>query len=155
MKTSGKLSLPPPERKNSEKDAERIAGDIAQSIRSGELAPGTRLQSEGKLTERYGSNVYSVRKAVAQLKSQGLLYSVPKFGVFVASRTTARTVRYVYRKRHLIRDFLKHYAVIYVFKHLTQISVTKTSCLNHSVLFRIISASSLLLACLREIAHPL
>ena len=84
MKTSGKSSLTPPERKNSEKDAERIAGDIAQSIRSGELAPGTRLQAEGKLTERYGSNVYSVRKAVAQLKSQGLLYSVPKFGVFVS-----------------------------------------------------------------------
>ncbi len=61
----------------------RIVQNITDDIRTGKLSPGTRLQSENRLKELYRANVYSVRKALAKLKEDGLLYTVPKFGVFV------------------------------------------------------------------------
>ncbi len=64
----------------------RIVQNISDDIRSGKLSPGTRLQSENRLKELYQSNVYSVRKALAKLKEDGLLYTVPKFGVFVGKK---------------------------------------------------------------------
>lgn len=64
----------------------RIVQNISDDIRSGKLPPGTRLQSENRLKELYQSNVYSVRKALAKLKEDGLLYTVPKFGVFVGKK---------------------------------------------------------------------
>ncbi len=64
----------------------RIVREISGDIRSGKLSPGTRLQSENRLKELYHTNVYSVRKALAKLKEDGLLYTVPKFGVFVGKQ---------------------------------------------------------------------
>lgn len=70
---------------------DRIVKDISERIRNGVLAPGTRLQSENKLSELYGANLYSIRKAVAHLKADNLLYSVPKFGVFVGQAKAQNT----------------------------------------------------------------
>lgn len=69
-----------------DESCKRIVQNISDDIRSGKLAPGTRLQSENRLKELYQSNVYSVRKALAKLKEDGLLYTVPKFGVFVGKQ---------------------------------------------------------------------
>ena len=61
----------------------QIALSIHEAIRKGELKPGDKLCSESELARKYSGSVYSVRQATRQLKEQGLLYSVPKSGVFV------------------------------------------------------------------------
>ena len=61
----------------------QIALSIHEAIRNGELKPGDKLCSESELARKYSGSVYSVRQATRQLKKQGILYSVPKSGVFV------------------------------------------------------------------------
>ena len=61
----------------------QIALSIHEAIRNGELKPGDKLCSESVLARKYSGSVYSVRQATRQLKEQGILYSVPKSGVFV------------------------------------------------------------------------
>ena len=61
----------------------QIALSIHEAIRKGELKPGDKLCSESELARKYSGSVYSVRQATRQLKEQGILYSVPKSGVFV------------------------------------------------------------------------
>lgn len=89
MRDSGKNEASALEQAAHESDTVRIAEDIAKNIRDGVWSPGTRLPSEGKLTAHYKSNVYCIRKAIARMKAQGLLYSVPKFGVFVREAVAA------------------------------------------------------------------
>ena len=71
------------EYKNRNGNSVQIVTEIAARIRSGDFPAGTRLPPEKELVREYGVNVYSIRKAIAVLKEQGLLYSVPKVGVFV------------------------------------------------------------------------
>jgi DNA-binding GntR family transcriptional regulator len=55
-------------------------------IESGKLAPGQQLPSVIKLAEQYELAVPTVRKAIAKLKSEGLVTGVPGYGTFVAER---------------------------------------------------------------------
>lgn len=71
--------------RNRDKLAEAIIADISEKIRSGTLVQGEKLESEGNLSRQYQANIYSVRKALRKLKQCGLIYSVPKFGVFVGN----------------------------------------------------------------------
>ena len=71
------------EYKNRDGKSVQIITDITARIRTGDFPAGTRLPPEKELVREYGVNVYGVRKAIAVLKEQGLLYSVPKVGVFV------------------------------------------------------------------------
>ena len=71
------------EYKNRNGNSVQIVTEIAARIRSGDFPAGTRLPPEKELVREYGVNVYSIRKAIAVLKEQGWLYSVPKVGVFV------------------------------------------------------------------------
>ncbi|WP_410640702.1 GntR family transcriptional regulator [Amycolatopsis sp. lyj-346] len=64
-----------------------IAGDYARRIRTGELPPGTQLPSYAEIAERNDVSDIVVRKAVELLQNQGLVRSVRRRGVFVASRT--------------------------------------------------------------------
>ena len=75
-----------------DESCQRIIDSISTEIRSGKLSPGSRLQSENKLTEVFNVSVHSVRKALARLKDEGLLYSVPKFGVFVEDAKKLETL---------------------------------------------------------------
>ena len=72
--------------KNGVEQTERIIADLSEKIRSGELPQGAKLDSEANLMQQYQANVYCVRKALRSLKECGLLYSVPKFGVFVGNQ---------------------------------------------------------------------
>lgn len=66
---------------------ERIANDICSAIRNGQLKPGDKLQGEAELARIYAGSVYNVRKALARLKHDNVLYSVPKVGVFIAEHS--------------------------------------------------------------------
>lgn len=71
------------EYKQKTENTARILSDITDKLSSGEYAAGDRLPPEKELVEKYGVNVYNIRKAIKALKDQGILYSVPKVGVFV------------------------------------------------------------------------
>jgi len=69
--------------------AERLAEAIAESVLSGELQPGLRLD-EGMLAERYGVSRTPVREALRQLVSTGLIDVKPRRGATVADATSAQ-----------------------------------------------------------------
>ena len=61
-----------------------IAESIRQEILSRPLPPHTRLSSETELVQRYGAARETIRKALARLQDQGLIYSRQAVGSFVA-----------------------------------------------------------------------
>ncbi|NMB25725.1 MAG: GntR family transcriptional regulator [Firmicutes bacterium] len=62
----------------------QISDAILERIEAGELKPHERLSSERDLSEEFGVNRLTVRKALGMLVSQGVLYKVPSKGTFVA-----------------------------------------------------------------------
>ena len=62
----------------------QIARQIADAISSGEFAPGEKLPSVRKLTRDLGVAYNTVLRVYSVLAKQGLVYSVPSTGVFVA-----------------------------------------------------------------------
>ncbi|WP_327368690.1 GntR family transcriptional regulator [Streptomyces sp. NBC_01217] len=68
---------------------ERIADELRQSIRAGELRPGDRLPAESKLAEKYKRSVPTIRDALRLLRDEGLIEKQHGRGNFVRqSRTT-------------------------------------------------------------------
>ncbi|GAB3807538.1 FadR/GntR family transcriptional regulator [Humibacter antri] len=53
--------------------AEQLARSIGDRIVAGEIAPGERLPSEGKLVEEFGASRTVVREALQRLQSRGLV----------------------------------------------------------------------------------
>ncbi|MEU5052467.1 GntR family transcriptional regulator [Streptomyces sp. NPDC021096] len=51
----------------------RIADDLAEQIRVGALAPGAQMPSESEVMERYGVSQGTVRRAIAELRTAGLV----------------------------------------------------------------------------------
>ncbi len=61
-----------------------IADEIRREILSRPMPPHTRLPSEPELVQRYGAARETIRKALARLQDQGLIYSRQAVGSFVA-----------------------------------------------------------------------
>jgi len=61
-----------------------IAGDITDQIKQGTLQPGERLDSELRLAERYGVSRMTLRQALGELESHGLLVRRHGSGTFVS-----------------------------------------------------------------------
>ena len=76
------------EESSCEAECRRIVEELKTRILTGGLTAETKLQPEKKLAASFSSTVHVIRKALKQLREEGFLYSRPKFGVFVASRTT-------------------------------------------------------------------
>ncbi|MGW1076543.1 GntR family transcriptional regulator [Streptomyces sp. NPDC002537] len=68
---------------------EKIADDLRQSIRAGQLTPGERLPSETALAERYGRSVPTIRDALRLLRDEGLIEKQQGRGNFVRRSRTA------------------------------------------------------------------
>src|SRR6266540_5880922 len=64
----------------------QIADELRDQILNEAVRPGARLPSEHDLMETYGAARQTVRKAIAELKSEGLLDSERGRGVFVRAR---------------------------------------------------------------------
>ncbi|TDD45036.1 GntR family transcriptional regulator [Nonomuraea terrae] len=60
-----------------------IAGEIREKIQNGELQPRHPLPSETALVRQYGVARETVRRAIALLREQGWVYSVPHRGSYV------------------------------------------------------------------------
>ncbi|MFF3453258.1 GntR family transcriptional regulator [Streptomyces sp. NPDC002730] len=63
----------------------KIADDIAETIGAGALAPGEPVPSETALMDRYGVAVGTVRHAMAELRTRGLIETRHGAGSFVKS----------------------------------------------------------------------
>jgi GntR family transcriptional regulator len=62
---------------------ERIADDLRERIRAGELAPGDRLPSETVLVDQYGKSLPTLRQALGLLQAEGLIEKQHGRGNFV------------------------------------------------------------------------
>ncbi|MFE9583204.1 GntR family transcriptional regulator [Nocardia sp. NPDC006044] len=62
---------------------ERLADDLRESIRSGELAAGEQLPTSTTLSEKYGVSLPTVRQALDVLRTEGLIDSRQGVGVYV------------------------------------------------------------------------
>ncbi len=63
-----------------------IASDLDNQIKSGDLRPGSQLPTESDLRIRYGASRNTVRDAINQLVSQGLVETRPGQGTFVTTK---------------------------------------------------------------------
>jgi DNA-binding FadR family transcriptional regulator len=61
----------------------QLAADLRRRIASGELAPGADLPSEVRLSQEYGVGRATVRRAIAELRSDGLVDVVHGYGTRV------------------------------------------------------------------------
>lgn len=62
---------------------ERIAEDLREQIRSGQLPKGSALPSTKNLIDQYGVAYGTIRDAIRQLKAEGLIEGRPGDGVYV------------------------------------------------------------------------
>ncbi len=63
---------------------QRIADDIRNKIKSGELSPGDQLPSMRELQEQYDVGHTAVRNALLVLRTEGLIEGHQGKGVYVA-----------------------------------------------------------------------
>jgi GntR family transcriptional regulator len=61
----------------------RIAAELREAIRTGELPPGGKLPTEQELGGQYGVSRNTVRLALAMLTNEGAISSTPGRGTFV------------------------------------------------------------------------
>jgi GntR family transcriptional regulator len=64
----------------------RIADEIEEQIRSGDLSPGDQLPTEDDLRDKYRSSRNTVRDAIKRLVGQGLVETRPGQGTFVTTK---------------------------------------------------------------------
>ncbi len=64
----------------------QIADELRDQILNEQLAPGARLPSEHSLMQTYDASRQTIRKAIAELKTEGLLDAEQGRGVFIRSR---------------------------------------------------------------------
>jgi GntR family transcriptional regulator len=64
----------------------QLVAILRDRIESGEYAPGRPIPSENQLAQQHGLARATVRKAIAELKAEGLVQGVQGRGVFVAER---------------------------------------------------------------------
>lgn len=62
---------------------EQLAAILRAQIASGELQPGRALPSGKQLVQTYGVARGTVDKALAVLKAEGLVYTLPGRGMYV------------------------------------------------------------------------
>lgn len=73
----------------------QIQRDIEVSIATNRLRPGDVLPGEVELANRYGVSRVTVRQALRELVTEGLVYRVQGKGTFVSQPTIQRTEPYV------------------------------------------------------------
>ncbi|TNY35422.1 winged helix-turn-helix domain-containing protein [Thermomonospora catenispora] len=61
----------------------QLADHITERIKAGDLKPGQRLRPEREQAEEYGVAYLTVRRAMRELRSRGLILTVVGKGTFV------------------------------------------------------------------------
>jgi GntR family transcriptional regulator len=61
----------------------QVADIVAGRIKRGQLKPGTRIPTESELIDEFEISRSTARRAVAWLREQGLIETVPQRGSYV------------------------------------------------------------------------
>lgn len=72
-----------------------LADALLEQIRSGELQPNERIPSESELVQRYGLGRNTVRHAISELVSEGVLKTIHGVGTFVVDNRISKTAEYL------------------------------------------------------------
>lgn len=64
---------------------QQVADHLLHRMETGELAPGARLEGERELAEQLGVAVGSVRRAIKELREQGVVVTLAAKGTYVTS----------------------------------------------------------------------
>ncbi len=64
----------------------RIADELQEQIRSGDLSPGSQLPTEDDLRDQYRASRNTIRDAIKRLVGQGLVETRPGQGTFVTTK---------------------------------------------------------------------
>ena len=67
-----------------------ISNDLRRRIDGGEINPGQRLTSQHALAQEYGVTVMTLRQALADLETEGLVHAVKGKGTFVSEPPSVR-----------------------------------------------------------------
>ncbi|MFI0906748.1 GntR family transcriptional regulator [Streptomyces sioyaensis] len=67
---------------------EQLAGILRARVRRGDWKPNRAIPSENALAEQYGLSRPTVRRAIAALADEGLVYAVSGRGTYVAEQKT-------------------------------------------------------------------
>jgi len=65
---------------------QQVVDWVVRRIEAGELRPGARLEGERELAEQAGVAVGTVRRAVEELRQQGLVVTLPGKGTYITER---------------------------------------------------------------------
>lgn len=71
----------------------RIAADLHRLVATGEIPPGRLLPSESELVEEHRASRVTIRKALAQLKKDGIVDSRQGFGWYVVGSPLRQSLR--------------------------------------------------------------
>jgi DNA-binding GntR family transcriptional regulator len=63
----------------------RVADHIEARIKAGQLVPGARLPGERDLAAEYQVALGTMRRAIEELRSRGLVVTLPAKGTFVVA----------------------------------------------------------------------
>ena len=75
---------------NSEYKYQQLKDTILAAIRSGELPPGAKIEPELELMRQHQLSRNTVRQALIELESDGVLYRARRLGTFVRRQPPAR-----------------------------------------------------------------
>jgi DNA-binding GntR family transcriptional regulator len=66
----------------------QIAAILRRRIQSGQYPPDTRIPTESELVEAFEVARTTARRAIAVLREEGLIYTVPQRGSYVTRKST-------------------------------------------------------------------
>ena len=69
----------------------QIADILRRRIESGQYQPDTRIPTESELIEAFEVARTTARRAIAVLREEGLIYTVPQRGSYVARQSSVLT----------------------------------------------------------------
>ncbi|HEY8978552.1 MAG TPA: GntR family transcriptional regulator [Streptomyces sp.] len=75
------------EREAPEPPYQQLAEILRARLKRGDWAPRRPILSESALCDAYGLSRPTVRRAVAELVAEGLVFTVPQRGTYVAERS--------------------------------------------------------------------
>ncbi|MCF6468826.1 GntR family transcriptional regulator [Nonomuraea sp. MG754425] len=83
-----------------------VAQALREAITAGAYAPGTKIPTEGQLEQRFGCSRTTIRRAIAQLTTEGLVLPVRKGGTTVREQPERHPLAL---DTHAYRDELGYY----------------------------------------------
>lgn len=89
---------------------QQVADELREAIKRGEFPPGTMLPSQPDLARKYDLNQTSINRAIAVLRSEGLVRIERGRGAFVLEIPTVKRVRRIDRDYRRDADTASSYA---------------------------------------------